>query len=200
MLTQVYNYRWERNYIVALKIAELELSERKPLERALALLQWMIDDFFVAGPAAMFASMYFSPNAAKKRLIKSLRSTDRERAIDGVKNAAWDMTYLSQLARQIKEEGEGPRRFIFATGDRGLAEIAKLIPINAEPGELENELARQMSIWWPHSDVAILAKRFAEAIFASIARSSPSGPQGAENPIAEFIAAGERVVREWGGA
>lgn len=121
--------RWERNYIVALKIAELELSDRKPIERILALLDWMLADFFLAGPAAVFASMYFSPNAAKKRLMKFLRSADREKAIDGVRNAAWDMTYLSEFARRIDKEADGLGRFIFATGDRGLAEIAKLIPI-----------------------------------------------------------------------
>lgn len=192
--------RWKRNYIVALKIAEFELSDRKPLERALALLDWMLADFFLAGPAAIFASMYFSPNAAKKRLMKSLRSADREKAIDGIRNAAWDMTHLSELARRMKKEGDGPGRFIFATGDRGLAEIAKLIPIDAEPGDLVEELARQMSIWWSERDVATLARRFANAIFVSSSRPPPGGPEGAEDPIADFIVAGERAVLSWQGA
>jgi hypothetical protein len=191
--------RWQRNYIVALKIAELELTDRKPIERALALLDWMLADFFLAGPAAIFASMYFSPNATKKRLMKSLRSPDREKAIDGVRNAAWDMTYISDLARRMKKEGDGPGRFIFATGDRGLAEIARLIPIDAEPADLEEELARQMSIWWPERDVAVLARRFTDAIFVSSSRSGPAGPEGAADPIAEFILAGEQAVRGWQG-
>lgn len=191
--------RWERNYVVALKIAELELSDRKPIERALALLDWMLAEFFLAGPAAIFASMYFSPNAAKKRLMKSLRSADREKAIDGVRNAAWDMTHLSDFARRIKKEGDGPGRFIFATGDRSLAEIAKLIPIDAEPGDLEGELARQMSIWWPERDLAVLASRFADAIFVSSSRPAPTGPEGAEDPITDFVVAGERAVRVWQG-
>lgn len=189
--------RWERNYIVALKIAELELADMKPIERALALLDWMLADFFLAGPAAIFASMYLSPNAAKKRLMKFLRSPDRERAIDGVKNAAWDMTHLSDLARRMKKEGDGPGRFIFATGDKGLAEIARRIPIDAEPGELKDELARQMGMWWPEDDVAVLASRFADAIFVSSSRPPPTGPEGAEDRIVDFIAAGERAVRGW---
>jgi len=189
--------RWERNYIVALKIAELELTDLKPIERALALLDWMLADFFLAGPAAIFASMYFSPNAAKKRLMKSLRSPDRERAIEGVRNAAWDMTHLSDLARRMKKEGDGPGRFIFATGDKGLAEIARRIPIDAEPGDLRDELARQMGMWWPAANLAVLADRFADAIFVSSSRSPPAGPAGAEDPIADFIAIGERAVRDW---
>lgn len=189
--------RWLRNYIVALKIAELELSNRKPIERALALLDWMLADFFLAGPAAIFASMYFSPNAAKKRLMKSLRSANREKAIDGVRNAAWDMTHLSELARRMKNEGDGLGRFMFATGDRGLAEVARLIPLDAEPTNLEDELARQMSIWWPERDVAVLASRFADAIFVSSSRPAPVGPVETEDAIADFIVAGERAVRVW---
>lgn len=189
--------RWERNYIVALKIAELELSDRNPVERALALLDWMLTDFFLAGPAAVFASMYFSPNAKKRRLMKFLRSADRAKAIEGVQNAAWDMTHLSEFARRITEAGDGPARFIFATGDRGLAEIARLIPIDAEPEGLEEALAGQMAIWWPERDIAELAKRFANAIFVSSSRPPPTGPGGAEDPINDFIAAGERSVLGW---
>jgi len=81
------------------------------------MLDWMLADFFLAGPVAIFASMYFSPNAAKKRLMKSLRSPDREKAIEDIRNAAWDMTHLSDLAWRIKKEGDGPGRFIFATGE-----------------------------------------------------------------------------------
>lgn len=189
--------RWERNYIVALKIAELELSKRKPIERVQALLDWMLADFFLAGPAAIFASMYFSPNAAKKRLMKSLRSADREKAIYGVRNAAWDMTYLSEFARRIKEEADGPARFIFATGDRGLAKIAKLILVDAESVELVEQLTRQMSAWWSESEARMLAERFADAIFIASSRPPPTGPEGVENPIAEFIQVGERAMRSW---
>jgi hypothetical protein len=49
--------RWRRNYVVALRIAELELADMTPLKRALTLFQWMVDDYFMAGPAAIFATM-----------------------------------------------------------------------------------------------------------------------------------------------
>jgi len=189
--------RWERNYVVALKIAELELSDRKPLERAIALLDWMIDDFFLAGPAAIFASMYFSPNAAKKRLIKQLRSADRERALDGIKNAAWDMTHLSDLTRRMRYGSDPSKHHIFATGDRGLAKIATLLPIDAEEDELEDELARLMAVWWPERSVTVLAKRFAEALLVASSRPAPKGPDGDEDPIPGMISTGERRVRDW---
>lgn len=189
--------RWLRNNVAALKIAELELTHRKPLDRALALLEWMMDEYFLAGPAAIFASMYFSPNAARKRLIKQLRSEDRERALAGIRNAAWDMTYLSDLTLRMRSEGDGPGRYIFASGDRGLAKIARLIPIDAEPHQLEDELARLMSIWWPEREVVLLAASFSKAILAAASRPAPTGPYGIDDPIAHWIDLGERKVREW---
>lgn len=42
--------------------------------------------------------------------MNSFRSADREKAIDGIRNAAWDMTYLSEFARRIEKEPAGPGR------------------------------------------------------------------------------------------
>lgn len=187
--------RWLRNYVVALKIAEFELADLKPLERARSLLQWMLDDFFLAGPAAVFASMYFSPFAEKKRLIKHLRSADRERAIAGVRNAAWDMTHLSELTRRVRQEGEGPTRFIFATADDKLANVSRLMALDAEAEELESELARHMSSWWPPRELNILAAEFAQALRSVRFRPAPIGPPGVADPVAECIEAGEARLR-----
>lgn len=189
--------RWEKNYVVALRIADLELSDRSPLDRAIALVDWMMDDFFLAAPAAIFASMYFSPNAAKKRLMKHLRSADRERALDGVRNAAWDMTHLSELTRRMLDGDDPGKRYVFATADRGLAEIAALLPIDADEHQLEGELARLMGVWWPQPSVDIVAARFNDAILVASSRSAPSGPPGSEDPIGDMILEGERRARDW---
>ena len=189
-------HRWQRNYVAALKIAELELSDRKPLERALGLLEWMIEDYFLAGPAAVFASMYFSPKASKKRLIKQLRSENRERALAGIRNAAWDMTYLSDLTRRMEGE-DGLIRFIFATADRGLADIARFVQLDAEPDDLKSALADLMSIWWPDEDVLVLAARFSKALLTAARRPAPAGPEGIDDPIGHWIYLEEQAVRQW---
>lgn len=157
----------------------------------------MIGEYFLAGPAAIFASMYFSPLAAKKRLMKNLRSEDRERALAGIKNAAWDMTYLSDLTRRMREEGDGLGRYIFATADKGLAEVARLLPIDAEPEGLEAELRNLLSVWWPERDGSNLAERFATAILLAASRPAPVGPPGIEDPIAHWTYVGESAVRDW---
>lgn len=81
--------RWNRNYILALKMMEFELRLTKPIDRVLALLDWMRDHFMFGGPAALLASVYFAPNSPpKKRVFKDKNSSDREKAIAGVRNAA----------------------------------------------------------------------------------------------------------------
>lgn len=189
--------RWERNYIVALKIAELELTGRRSLDRAIALLDWMVDDFFLAGPGAFFASMYFSPLAERKRLIKQLRSEDRERAIAGVKNAAWDMTYLSNFAQCAREAGDGPRRILFATADRGLAVIAPRLIIDAEEDKLEDEMIARLKGWWNERDAKKLGKEFTARLLAVRNRPPPLAPAGLVDPIAHWIAEGEATLHSW---
>lgn len=189
--------RWERNYVVALKIAEFELTEGKPIDRAVALLDWMLDDFFLAGPAAMFASMYFSPLAEKKRLIKQLRSGNRERAIAGIKNAAWDMTHLSDFSRRMREEGDGPRRYILATADRGLAAIAAFLVIDADEDQLEDEMGARHRVWWRESEAKALGEEFAARLRRVANRPPPIGPAGLDDPISHWTAKGEAFVRGW---
>lgn len=189
--------RWERNYVVALKIAELELTGKRSLDRAIALLDWMVDDFFLAGPAAFFASMYFSPLAERKRLIKQLRSEDRERAIAGIKNAAWDMTYLSNFAQRTQDAGDGPSRIFFATADRGLAAIAGCLIIDADEGQLEDEMIARLRGWWHERDARALGAEFTARIFAVRNRPPPMAPAGLLDPIANWIAEGEATLRGW---
>ncbi len=69
--------RWTRNYSVCLKMAEIELSSLRSTEKVSTLLKWMIDDFFLAGPAALFGIAYFSPRGRKKGMLKNLKSPDR---------------------------------------------------------------------------------------------------------------------------
>lgn len=190
--------RWRRNYVVALKIAELELASSTPVERALNLFRWMAEDFFMAGPAAIFATMYFAPLAARRRLIKQLRSADRERAIAGIRNAAWDITHLSNLVAERKRSEKENIFFIFATADRGLAEIAPVLMIDADEEDYAAELARSLSAWWPAAD----ALHLAETLFDHVRRARSRGPRApafSSDPLQRLIDSGEARVRAWAG-
>jgi hypothetical protein len=189
--------RWRRNYVVALKIAELELATMTPLKRALALFEWMATNFFMAGPAAIFATMYFAPMAARRRMIKQLRSADRERAIAGIKNAAWDITHLSNLVAERKRSESENIFFIFATADRGLAEIAPVLMVDADEDEYVSELARSLSAWWPAADALYLAETLFGHIRRARGRATPTPALSPKGAIQALTDAGETRIRAW---
>jgi len=191
--------RWRRNYVVALKIAELELAAMKPLERALSLFQWMADDFFMAGPAAIFATMYFAPFAARRRMLKQLRSADRERAIAGIKNAAWDITHLSNLVAERKRSETENIFFIFATADRGLAQIAPVLMIDADEDDYAAELVRGLSAWWPAAEALHLAETLFLHIRSAKGRAAPTRALIPKDSIQGLISLGEARIRAWSG-
>lgn len=189
--------RWRRNYVVALKAAELELAPAAaPLDRALALLDWMDKDFLLAGPAALFASMYYGPKAARAGLFKQLRSVDRKAAIAGAKNAAWDMTHLSDFVLRVTEAEEAHRRYIFASGDLSLVRVASCLFLGPEPAEGWPSLEEGLREWWPDKD----ARRLAEAVFTRFDmerfknRPMPNPPSGSVDAL---IANGEAALMTW---
>ena len=189
--------RWRRNYIVALKIAELELSPRSPMQRALGLFQWMVDDFFLAGPAGIFATMYFSPFARKRRLLKHLRSADRDRALAGIRNAAWDITHLSELSRKVREGAEANIFYVFATADKGLADIAPVLIIDAHDDTFTDVLAGNLEGWWSAADARVLAHSLFQHIKSIEGRGPPGPSRVSEDPIQDLIDEAEARVRAW---
>lgn len=188
--------RWDRNYIVAMKIAELARSRLRPVERMIALLNWMIDDFILAGPAVIFAARYFATHSARGGMIKHVKSPDREKAVAGARNAAWDIAYLSEFIRLIPAGERTGKRYILATCDRALAEAAPLLLLGPEPNEDQPSLGAALAAWWSKRDARTISDHF----FACIERVGPGRARGSDlpgDPIAEMIAAGEAGTRAW---
>ncbi|WP_369652248.1 hypothetical protein [Variovorax sp. V213] len=187
--------RWRRNYIVALKIAELELSGRANLDRMLALLSWMRDDFIVAGPAALLACIYFAPNSPpRKGLFKQLRSPNRLQAIKGVQNAAWDLTHLSEMIRKVNEANGDPIRLLFASFDEGLRNLSKLLFTFSADECSEKVLIGALIPWWSHAH----AERIAMSLVELLAYIDDEGRKRrqANSPVSidEMIRQGEQTL------
>lgn len=156
--------RWRRNYIAALTIAELELHPGPAIGKVEAILDWMSKDFFMAGPAALCASLYFAPSAPKAGLLKSLRSSDRSQAIAGIKNVAWDITYLSEFTRSVQDRGTETRRFLLATSDKALSRIASALFHN-EDTDNTLQMAARLREWWQRpGDAERIAAKFFQLI------------------------------------
>lgn len=187
--------RWRRNYIVALKIAELELSIRPNLDRVLKLLAWMRDDFIIAGPAAMLACIYFAPNSPpRKGLLKQLRSPNRQRAIEGVRNAAWDLTHLSEAIRKVNEAGDGPIRLLFASFDEGLRGLARLVFSISTENFSEKLLAEALTPWWSQAQAEHIGRSLVELIRGINDESRMQRQASATFSIDDMIRKGEQFL------
>jgi hypothetical protein len=190
-------HRWRCNYIAALKIGALELQPLSPLERMLKLLEWMHEDFILAGPAAIFACHYFAPSFPRKRLFKGLRSEHRERALVGAANAAWDITHLSEFVRQANDAHGSNTRYLFASLDEGLRRIARTLFTTTTEDPALDRLAISLTGWWPSDQARMIAdglsnfsRRGRDSAWYEVQRNSP-------NAILEFIAQGEARLRAW---
>ncbi|ACB33582.1 hypothetical protein Lcho_1313 [Leptothrix cholodnii SP-6] len=190
--------RWRRNYIVTLKIGELELAGLPHLDRILALLDWMHRDFIVAGPAAMLACIYFAPNSPpRKGLLKQLQSADRARAIEGAKNAAWDITHLSDFVHRVNEAADGSTRYLFASLDRTLHYIARSLFDFGADGIRQDNIICELGKWWPQEHARAIAERMAD-LFESIDQQERVArrPQAA-GFVDSLIHSGEAALLQW---
>jgi hypothetical protein len=190
-------HRWRCNYIAALKIGDLELLPLSPFERTLKLLEWMHDDFILAGPAAIFACHYFAPNFPRKRLLKGLRSEHRERALVGIANAAWDITHLSEFVRRANNAQGSDTRYLFASLDEGLRRISRTLFTATTDDPTLDRLAAILMAWWPANQARMITDRLSDFFqrgrdpaWYKLQRSRP-------NAIPEFIAQGEDRLRGW---
>lgn len=192
--------RWNRNYVVALKIAELELSPRSNLGRMLCLLEWMRNDFIVAGPAAVLASIYFAPNSPPRNgLFKSLRSEERRRALLGIQNTAWDITHLSDFLQKVNDsrDRDDKRRFIFASHDQALLKLATLLFDCSCDGLHVDLLARELSNYWPAKLATRIAQEF-EILLGCL--EDPARAAKQRKPagfVEQLIVQGEAIITSW---
>ena len=190
--------RWRRNYIVTLKIGELELAGAPHLDRMLALLDWMHRDFIVAGPAAMLACIYFAPNSPpRKNLLKQLKSADRNRAIEGAKNAAWDITHLSDFIDRVNKAANGSTRYIFASLDRNLHYIAQSLFAFGAEGLQQDDFVSELRNWWPEMAACAIAERMVK-LFESIDHPERAAmrPQ-VVSFVDDLIKSGEEALMQW---
>lgn len=185
--------RWNRNYILALKIAELSLLGGKSEERMIDVMRWMYDDFLIGGPAVMLASHYLAPNNNRKGLLKNLKSPDRELAILGVKNAAWDLTLLSEWLRQVDVSVENKKLAMLCSLDKKLIDFAKTLVSGSQPVDLKDHFVK---LWGVKRGLLLLS-------FFENCRKNAGNPdrqlnrEASKDFIDQKIYDGELIVRNW---
>lgn len=113
---------FRRHYAALAQVALLERTGAAPMEKLRSLIAWSRDVAFFDGLAICFAIVFFGRHRSG-RMLKRVRSADGARCLEGVRNAAWDLTYLSYWVKYAHEQKSNI--WIFATGDRVLASLAR---------------------------------------------------------------------------
>ena len=116
---------WRRHRCALTQIALLERASLTGREKFEALLEWSVSPGFFDGVAIAFAGGLFGRARPPGRLLKSARSRDAEKCFAGIRNAAWDLTYISQWSKQSVAD-EGSRIWILCTNDRVLRGLARV--------------------------------------------------------------------------
>ncbi|MFC8752904.1 hypothetical protein ACN429_19765 [Pseudomonas oryzihabitans] len=188
--------RWNRNYIVALKVLELDYAREPALDKALRLLDWMANELVFAGPAMMLAVIYLGTHSpGRKKVFKGKGSADRLAAIAGVKNAAWDITHLSDFVSRINQAASANKtQYLFATFDSHLKLMAKLLAQIGIQGASLAIMVQGLSQWWSLKE----AEQIAQALLVQVDRvnSKDHVPKASDDPdfIQKMISNGERAV------
>lgn len=136
---------WRASLAVCLKIASLELSRMGAEAKMLELIRWMEEDLCFLWPGVILANRYLAPHANRSGLFKHLRSQNRGKALQGIRNQAWDLTLVYAWMNDFHGSNTTNRIVILASLDRGLHSIARWILITAED-EYLIETARQQKL------------------------------------------------------
>ena len=179
--------RFKMNYLTMLKAVEITLlaegGQREKFER---LVDWCSSRLFVAMPAVLYASSYFSPKGPKRNAFKVIGSGQLDRLLRGARNAAWDATYLSELVKKVNE-GKSSDRILFASNDAFIKELAVLISKATSEDSLVSQLLRH----WNKEDALAIAARLLE-YQSEVARSSSHSVDSVDSLTAKC----ERRLRE----
>jgi hypothetical protein len=191
--------RWRRNYIILLKLAELDLKGADRATQITELARWMYEDFIIGGPALIFAIYYLTPNSKRKGLLKNLRSNNRQKALDGIKNSAWDVTFLSDWILRISRQKTENKLTILCSLDRNLIRLANMLsPRLNDPDSpylLRTSMLELLAPWGNRS-----TKQISEQIDHFLGTTDNPKRQihrPNEVNIDAMISAAESLVRDW---
>lgn len=191
--------RWRRNYMILLKLAELDLKGADRATQITELIRWMYEDFIISGPALIFAIYYLAPHSQRRGLLKNLRSDNRERALNGIRNAAWDVTFLSDWISRTSKQKTESMLTVLCSLDRSLLRLANMLaPRRIDPNSPDSLRPSLLELLTPWGDKA--SGQLSETIDRFL--STKDNPKRQihrpdEVNLDDMIATAEAVIRDW---
>jgi hypothetical protein len=94
--------------------------------KIIALIDWMYDSWHFSAPATVLGSQVL-PQDPPKKVFKNIGSPDRRRALKGVKNAAWDLVYITEWYKKVKAQANTNKLTVICSRDLMLLRVAELL-------------------------------------------------------------------------
>jgi hypothetical protein len=116
---------YEFVYPITLKLALIFAEAGNPDSKMSAFIEWMYKHWQFSAPATILASQVLSRDPPP-RVFKSIGSTDRKMALAGVRNAAWDLVYLTEWYKAIKAQSQANTLNVLCSRDSLLLRLAEL--------------------------------------------------------------------------
>lgn len=114
---------WRCHRAVLTKVAVLERAPLPAADRFRQLLRWSLEPGFFDALALTFAAVFFGQRR-QGGMLKGVRSDSLERSLQGIANAAWDLTYISHWLHRASGD-QGRAIWLFCTHDRICATLAR---------------------------------------------------------------------------
>jgi len=127
---------WKLIYSHLLKAKILLRDEPKPVKRIEQMMEWFTSESSVLPSSLLFILILLSPKSGELgSLVKKINSSEFTTLKNGLKNAAWDLTYLTTWRKLTKSQPE--TLWFFCSLDKKLQSIARLL--YARKGEGRDE-------------------------------------------------------------
>lgn len=100
----------------------LRNKELSAVEKMLDFLEWNYDNLIISESAIVYVAMLLT-NQNGVRGPKNYNSNNLDKILDGCRNQAWDLSYVSSWSTVYYNEDKYDKIFFFATNDLGLKRI-----------------------------------------------------------------------------
>jgi hypothetical protein len=131
-------------YPLVLKIGLLELQGGPMQHRLLRFLSWSHQNWYLNAAATSLAALCFS-HEVPRGILKDLRHQDRSLTLKGMRNCAWDLTYITWWIQLIRRQENTNCLYLLCSCDKALRWVAQRILAKGVFGERnDSELLREL--------------------------------------------------------
>lgn len=138
---------WKLKYLHLLKVTALSKNTFEDTENVRVFLEWITHDCYTSPGSIIFALLFFSPKRRSlPAMIKKINTGNADTLIKGVKNAAWDLTYITKYRKLSKNQLDHTIWF-FCSNDNLLKIIARSLYLK-EDQKIETAVQSLIKDYW----------------------------------------------------